>query len=376
MSELRVRILRHIDEVEPAEWDSIIAEDDLQATHRFVKACQDSKVEDAEYRHVLVYEGQRLLGVASTSVMHVSLDVLATGVTRRVIRWIRSKAPGFLRLPVLFCGLPVSFGNSCLRFAPGADPAPVIRAVAAEMEDFAHSAGVGLLCFKEFSPPFAPLLTPLAGHGYFQAPSIPFCSLRVPWRSFDDYLASMRTSYRRQIRASLRLGQAQGIQLRYVDDFEEHCPAIFSLYEQVMERAPYQLERLNLEFLRRLNAYLGAQSRALLVERDGRLLAAAILLYSPRALTFLIAGIDYALNREHAAYLNLVTELVAEAIRAGKSELELGQTSYRLKGRMGAYTTERDLYIHHRTPLWHGLMQASSRLLFPVQQMPPRRVFK
>src|SRR5262249_34058365 len=159
-------------------------------------------------------------------------------------------------------------------------------------------------------------------------------------------------------RASLDVRERSGLTVRKVEDFGPWCPQIFDLYEQVMERAPYQLEHLNLPFLQRLNEAFGAQAQALLVEREGRLLAAAILLSSPRVLTFLIAGIDYALNREHGAYLNLVSEVVAEAIRAGSPLLELGQTSYQLKGRMGAFTEPRHLFIRHSSPFWHSVMRA------------------
>ncbi|HZN91056.1 MAG TPA: GNAT family N-acetyltransferase [Myxococcales bacterium] len=376
MSGLELQVHRHIDEIDPQEWDSVVEPDDLQASHRFVKVCQDSGVEDAEYRHLVARQGGRVVGVASLSLMHVSVDILTRGLTRRAIRWIRRRAPSFLRMPVIFCGLPVSFGGSCLRSAPGVAREPLVAAVAEALEGFARERSVGLLCFKELSDAHAAGLHALRGAGYFAAPSIPFCSMPIRWSSFGAYLSQMRTGYRRQLRASLGVRERSGLAVRKVEDFAPWCPAIFALYEQVMERAPYQLERLNLAFLQRLNEAFGAQAQALLVEREGKLLSAAILLSSPRVLTFLIAGIDYALNREHGAYLNLVCEVVAEAIRAGSASLDLGQTSYQLKGRMGAVTEPRHLFIRHRSAFWHSAMRATSGLLFPRLAVPPRRVFK
>src|SRR6185295_14945724 len=99
--------------------------------------------------------------------------------------------------------------------------------------------------------------------------------------------------------------------VRLVRDWERHASRIFPLYEQVMEHAPFQLERLNPAFFQYLATDLGDRTSALLVERDGALLAAAVLMHSPKTLGFLLAGIDYAHHRQYQAYLTLVAEIVA-----------------------------------------------------------------
>lgn len=373
---MEVRAFRHIDDVDPAEWDGFLGEDDLQATHAFVKACQDSGVEQAAYRHLLVMNGGRVAGLATLSVMTVSLDLLTTGALRGLIRFVRRGVRGFLRVPVALCGLPVSFGDSCVRIAPGVEAKPVVLAVAAALEDFAREHRAGVMGFKELSPEQAAPLEALPAAGYFHAPSLPFCSLRVQWKTFDEYLGSMRSGYRRQVVAAQRRAEVAGLSVRRVEDFSPQCAEIFRLYEQVMDRVPFQLERLNLAFFQRLNEALGPRCQAMLVERGQTLLAAGVLLYAPGALTFLLAGIDYADLREHGAYLLLLNGLVAEAIRTGKPWLHLGQTSYALKGRMGATLSPRSLYVRHRSPAWHALLRSSSSLLFPEYREDPRRVFR
>nr|MBA3767230.1 hypothetical protein [Acidobacteriota bacterium] len=128
-----VRLYDQIEEVDAAEWDSIISPDDLQATHRFIKTCQSAEVENVLYRHLMIYEGDRLVSVASLSLIKVSLDLLSSGVTRAVIRLARSLRPNFLRIPLLLCGLPVSFGNSCIRFREGADSNQILEMITGVM---------------------------------------------------------------------------------------------------------------------------------------------------------------------------------------------------------------------------------------------------
>jgi predicted N-acyltransferase len=371
-----VQVYRRIDEVRATEWDSLLAPDDLQTTHRFIRTCEEAEIENARYRHLMVYQHGALAAVASLCLVRVKLDLLASGRVRRAIRWVRGRRPGFLDVPVVFCGLPVSFGQSCLRLHPEADAAAALETVHAAAEAFAIEEGARVVCFKEFTAPEASVLQPLTDRGYLHLASLPSCRLALPWSSFDAYLADMRSGYRRQVVSTLRSRERSGVSVRVLEDFRLECPRIFPLYEQVMDRAEFQLERLNLAFFQRLGANLPGETGAILVERDGEPLAAAILLRSPGLTTFLLAGIDYARAQESGAYVHLVTEVVAEAIRAGTAALELGQTSYSLKQRLGAEPSPRSLFFRYRTPVVQHIFRVAGGAFFPGVALPARQVFR
>ncbi len=373
---LRVRVHRDIDEIDAAEWDSLLSPEDLQLSHRFVCLCQGSHVEGAEYRHLLVYEAGRLCGVASLSRINVSLDVLASGTARSLIASVRRRFPRFLRVGLLFCGLPVSFGQPCLKLAPWADAGAVCRLLGRVMARAGRETGAHLLCLKEFDPVAAVVVDPVCGHGFFRAPSLPSCSLDIRWGSFSGYLREMTAGYRRQVRATLRARDAAGLTFRRVDAFAAEGAVIHALYSQVIERAQHRLETLNRSFIDRLDTDLGPQSRAIFLERRGQPLAVAVMLYSGKLATFLLAGLDYGADRQWQVYPNLVLEVVNDAIRAGASRLEMGQTSYPLKSRLGAVAVPRFLYLRHRNPLGHALLRGAAGLLFPDHECPTRRVFR
>jgi len=365
-----------IGDVDPDAWDALLAPDDVLATHRFIGICQRSRVADAAYRHITIHDGDHLLAIASLCRMQVSLDLLSTGVVRGAIQGVRRWRRDFCRVPVAFCGLPVSFGQSCLRLRAGIDAPAIAGLVAQELESWARSSGASVLCFKEFATREQPVVEPLTEHGYFRALSMPSCTLPIAWRTFEEYVGAMRAGYRRQLLASLWARDRLGLIVRLVSDWEAHAERIFPLYEQVMDRAPFQLERLNLAFFQHLAGDFGDRTSALLVERDGALLAAAVLLHAPGVLTFLLAGIDYAHHRQSQAYLTLVAEIIAEAIRRGATRLELGQTTYDLKQRLGAETSARWLYIKCPNRAAQLTLRAASQTLFPAISPAPRRVFK
>jgi hypothetical protein len=365
-----------IHDIDATLWDACIAADEVQASHAFVAACEESGVEGARYWHLVIRRAGAPIAVASLFAMQVRLDLLAPAMVRRLLDLGRRLAPGLLRPHVLFCGLPVSAGRPCLGVPCAADLPDVLAAVSRAVAQAGREVGAQLHCVKEFTPAEAAALDDLRRHGFFRVPSLPTFQLEVPWRSFDAYLAGMRAGYRRQVRAGLRVAEREGVRIRRVADYGADCERFFALYEQVMDRAPFQLERLNLAFVRNLCRRLGDRTSALLVERGDELLAGAILLHTPGRLTFLLAGIDYAANRQYVAYPTLVAEVVAEAIRRRATVLELGQTSAALKSRLGAGAEDR--FIYFRCP-WRPAQvafRASATFFYPQARPEARRVFR
>ncbi len=372
----QIHIFRDIHQVDPAQWDALLGPNDQQLSHRFIRVCQDANIEDAEYWHLVVTDAHGVAAICTLSRLVVPFDACPVGMTRVLIDTIRKAYHDFLRIPILFCGLPVSFGQSCLRFRPDAHVPDLLQVIAETVESVAHQTRTTLVCYKEFDPPEVEELLPLAGRGYLRVPSLPACSLTLRWSSFDDYLAELRCGYRRQITSSLRIARHNSLAVRTLDDMRGHTEPVYELYEQVIDRATHRLERLNRAFFENLADYLQGEYRLILIEQGARPLGMAIVLLSPTVATFLLAGLDFRWNREYQVYQNLVIEVIRVAIAAGAGRLEMGQTSYALKSRMGAEAEPRYLYVRHRKAWAHALLRRVTGVLYPEIVYPCRRVFR
>lgn len=372
----KTRVEERVTAFDEEEWDRILDGDDLQATHRFVRACQSSGVESARYAHVLLTDEKGPAALASLSAFNVFLDLLAPAWTRDVCGRIRDWAPRFMRFPLVVGGLPVSFNQSCLRARTDVDPEAVLTRIHPVVEDLSASTGASLVCFKEFSDQELLFALPLEGLGFTRCASLPSCSLSLPFHSFRDYEKAMRSGYRRQLRASYPPREEDDLVLR-MDHLTPHVSRVFPLYEQVMDRAEYRLEHLNEAFLRALAEELSGETRVLLLEEaEGRLLAAAVLLRGSKKTTFLITGMDYDRCRRVRGYERLVTGVIEQAIRWGAGSVELGQTSWALKGRLGAQPQPRHLFFRYRKPVGNTILRHALPHLFPERPLPARRVFR
>jgi hypothetical protein len=370
-------VAEDIDEISPQMWDAHLDRDDLQASHLFVRACQRSGVEDAKYRHILLTRGGKTVGTSTLACMDVRVELLAGPSVRRPIVATRKVFPNWLRFPVVLGGLPVSFGQSCLRVAHGEPPAPLVARFAEEAERFAVATGAKIICFKEMSATEAHAADELCDLGYFRAPSLPSYHLELPFANMEELEGSMRSGYRRQLRQTFRESRQSQLTVRLIDDWEPLGDTLFELYERVMDRAEYQLERLNRSFFDELRLAFGNQSNVITVERpNGEVLAYAIMLHGRRRSTFLITGIRYSAKSGLVAYRRVVAETIANALNHDARALEMGQTSYGIKTRLGAKDSARYLYLRARSPVLHGVLHKLGSVLFPNHKIPPRHVFR
>lgn len=370
-SDWNVRVVQDVDLVEPGIWDALLDSDDLQATHRFVRVCQGSGVEDARYRHVVITDAAGPVAVASLSALHVQLDLLAPPRARRVTAVARR----LLRLPLVVVGLPVSFNQSCLRIRAGVDAGAVLKHVDHHARAFAAETGARIVCFKEFAPAERAVVeTGLSRLRYTHAFSLPSCVLDLPYTSLGEYLGAMRAGYRRQANATLERRRAAGLEARLAP-LAPHVDRILPLYDQVIERAEHRMERLNRTFFVELAQRMPEAKALLLESRGGELICAAVLLRGATRATFLISGIDYDAARPVRGYEALMLAVVEQAIRWRVTSVELGQTSVPLKTRFGARVESRHLFFRHLGRVGGALLPRVLPVAFPERRVEPRRVF-
>jgi predicted N-acyltransferase len=389
--ELHAVIKRSIDRIDAAQWDSINAAHGLYLTHRFLTCVESSGVANANHWYLLVYRENDLVATAVLSSFVVSLDLLLPGYMQRLCNAVRRVYPPFFRLRMLFCGIPVSIGKHTLAISDKVPAEQVLAEVSRQMLRVARENGIRYLCFKEFAESDFPDIRLLESHGYIRAHSIPRVQLDVVWSSFAEYLRAMRHGYRRKVRQSL---QKVGITddsfpLRRNGNSDSNFPRMVvagyrlenatrmhELYLQVMQRASVKLEVLNRRFFERL-AEIMPQDLALLClqSKDGVQGAALLGRNGPR-LNFLLVGFDYNHRDQYQTYFNLLNGIIAYGIEERFESIDLGQTTYQIKQRLGGRAEPVYFYLRCLSPVIHFLLRCCRRVLFPPTRLTRRHVLR
>lgn len=175
--------------------------------------------------------------------------------------------------------------------------------------------------------------------GFSKGSTLPTCILDIKWKTFDEYLNSIRSHYRyRYIKA---LEKVKGININNVKEFNENH---YNLYLNVYKKSEYKLEKLSIDFFK--------EAKANIVEFKKGEKVIAFLQYTiyERKLIFLFGGLEYSLNKENDLYLNMLLHLVRVAIENDCISINLGQTAEEMKCKLGSYLEKKYIYVNHSNP--------------------------
>lgn len=199
--------------------------------------------------------------------------------------------------------------------------------------------------------------------------TLPTYILKNTFRNMNDYLTSLRSSYRRRLRLALDRGCLIEVETIQQHKFtKEH----YDLYLDVMKRTHFPLETLSIDFFRRYPARL-TQFRD---KSDGRLLAFTQTKLVDKRLVFMFCGFREEDVKSYDLYWNMLLSVLEEGFNNGVELIELGQTSAETKLKLGCISEERYMILHHKNPLLRKLLQVISPLFAYKKTDPVYHVFK
>ncbi|MBR9988506.1 MAG: GNAT family N-acetyltransferase [Gemmatimonadetes bacterium] len=362
----------------PAQvWDDV-APADFFFSRAFLRVMEESGVEDARYRYIVLHDGGRPIGQAVLSAFTLRLDLLARDPW---IQRVRALFPRLLDVPIVCCGIPASYGQHHLHVARPEHAAEAVRAVHEAMESWAAEIGAGALFWKEWHRVQA-AYGAIPALGYVGLPTLPDHHVTKLPSTIETFMASLRSQYRRKYRPVAELMNGPGpvwaagaLQLEDLPFTERQAAGFHRGYVSVLNRADVRLEMYPPAFFRQLaSSPLDVRMLRLTGCRTGESLA-ALVVPSGDVLTFILVSKERAFYRD-ALYSNLLRCIVLYAIHNGFREVRLGQTSNYAKGSLGAEPVPLETFVRLRTAWQHELLKRFGHMLFPDTAVPRFHVFR
>lgn len=168
--------------------------------------------------------------------------------------------------------------------------------------------------------------------------------------NFEDYLCSLRSTYRRRISKALKYRDKLKISPIKIKEFsKEH----YSLYLSVMNRTSNPLETLPIEFFQEYESEL-YEFR----DSTTNVIVGFIQLKEIKnKLYFLFGGFKKEDNEAYDLYYNMLLKIVEIGIEKHVTEIEFGQTAEESKLKIGCKEKYKYLYIHHSNPFLNFFIQ-------------------
>lgn len=356
-------------------WDAIVGKDRILCTHKCVEAMEKSGVSDGRCYYPVVYDGDEIIAHASVYFIGTELDLCAREAVKKIIDLIRRKWKNFFILRSLECGPPISIGNT-ISFKDGVKRDETLRLLSHAIEQLAKELGINFILFRDFYNEETEFYDLLKERGYMKIRNLPKAEIKIKWKSFDEYLDSMRSNYRRKIIKRMDKCANAGMSIRVMKDFSDNTRELKRLYDNVYDRAKeIKRERLSESFFQNINKYLGEKAVIISAVKDGRLIGYMLLLFNGKTLMSKFPGLDYEYNKEYCIYFNLFYRAVELAIETGMDRIDMGITTLDPKKDMGADIVTLNMYMRHSNPFLNKVIPVLFNMMTP-QDTESRNVFK
>lgn len=181
--------------------------------------------------------------------------------------------------------------------------------------------------------------------------TLPTCILDRHLDSIEDYMAHLRSPYRRRLKKSF--AACKDLTVKTANDGSID---IYRLYLNTYEKSDYKLEKLEKGFFDRVDAV------RLVFFQGADPVGFVLLKQNCEKLIFMLCGMDYDYNTADLYYYMLY-HIVCYAISHGCSAIDFGQTSENTKLRFGARLEKKYFYAHHSNRILNTVARLGKGLL-------------
>ncbi len=360
---LTVRHLTSLAQISREDWDRMFT--GRVEGWDYFRACAFAATPSLAATALVAYaEG---LPVAAVPLFQIRyrLDMDLPDGLRPVVGLVGRVAPNLVRINVLSMGSPLT--EECpIGFHPSLSTTERARAFAALLDAMHRQSvlqGVSMLALKDVADAdVAGIDDVMVQRGFTRVPTLPVATLHLPYKHEDEYLATLSSNMRRDLRRKMKNGGKVSVEVCHsIDGIEDE---IVELFEETKAKCKIDYDGFDdvpAEYFRAVIASLGNKALIVLCRIDGVLAGFSLSLIEQNRVIGKYVGMRYPLAREHDVYFINWMTVVRYCIANGITWLQAGQTTYKQKIRLGCQLKRSWVYFKHRGLLLGAVVRSVGR---------------
>ncbi|MEW5849929.1 MAG: hypothetical protein AB2A00_14130 [Myxococcota bacterium] len=296
----------------PHAWDALVPPERIFLTRSYLRALERTLPSGMRTHYALVRHQGDVVAVAAFQLVDFSLAscLPPEGIGARRIRlpcWaaLRALAAAF-RIRILVCGNLLTSDDAGFHVARGTTPAAAHHALQLTVQaSLRHVPAAGfapVVMIKDLPAELVGEGTVLGAAGYRADTYQPSMVLRIPpsWRTFDDYVAALRSKYRTRLKSVRNRGRALERRLLTPDLLERYADQVDGLFKEVASRASLNVISPGAGYFLELQQSLGTSCETVGYFLDDQLVGFNTRLRMGTSLESYMLGMSYAHAGVHA----------------------------------------------------------------------------
>ena len=364
-----------IDEIPSKIWDSLQCSNNIYFDPNFLKSIEKNHSEILFSYIVLVDKNNSPTAFASIKIIDFHINAIKNELEflkniGRKLRVLPSKKP----LKLLICGNSFVSGEHGVFIKKNENKKAIIKELAESINHFVNSDkklkkeidAFLLKDFKNESLFITDVLTDFSYHPFLVEPNMEL-QIKKEWKTFDDYLASMKTKFR--VKAKKAFKQSVNIRIEEVTlkNIDEKLPQMTALYKRVALNAEFNLGDFNLESYKNLKENLGDKYILKSYWLGDKIVGFISGVINENSLDAHFVGIDYQLNREYAIYQRMLYDYIEIAIAKNLKTINFGRTASEIKSSVGAIPQDLTMYLRHKKRIKNKILKLFLQRIQPTK---------
>ncbi|NRR31562.1 GNAT family N-acetyltransferase [Oxalobacteraceae bacterium] len=371
-------------------WTALAKEAGFFMSIDYLKTLEQVLPHNLAARYALIYQGD---GAERTPVAAVYMQIAEISLAQARPEKNADEPSHALRAPldklahsakqrVLTCGNLLTFGQHGIAFAKNVDAKLAWHGVAEVLYRVRQAEKIAgkthFIMIKDLHAPYIDQATHLSNLSYRYVETEPnmVLDLHPDWKHYDDYLASLASKYRGNVRNSIfKPIDEAACTVEQLSDVLAAQAQLHALYKAVQTNAGFRPFELLPEYFYALQQVAGERFRCSVVRQNGALLGFLISVADGDTAIAYHIGFDREAAAELPIYLRLLHAGIADAIALGCKQISYGRTALEPKAALGARPQPFGILVRHRQPVLNKMMK---HLLLGIEHddAPARSPFK
>lgn len=322
------------------QWDQLSAPDSALQSD-YLSALERAEALDLSFRYLLILKENKVVGRVYFQLMkfgHYNLSVSGNNVWQK----LASILVRFFPFRIVICGnlFAVDFPPLDSPFGKISET-QMLEIILA----FASKEKHDVLVLKDMPDNFIPDVVKSYRLSIFGTDLTMKLKIRPTWNTYQDYEKALTHKYGQRARKIRRAGS---VLVRKPFDYNLltiHQKEITKLFQEICSKQTIRMGIVDAKYFIELFQNCGSRFHMTGYFLDNKLVAFATMLDHKDTLELHYIGMDYAYNKTHNLYFNILFDGVEQAILKNKNELELGRTAREAKAVIGCQPVYFNDYI-------------------------------
>lgn len=172
-------------------------------------------------------------------------------------------------------------------------------------------------------------------------------TLNPEWQSFEDYLSDMRSKYRIRLKNAIRKFAPLQKRPLGLEDIATLKGDMYALYHKILDGSGFVLAKGEKDYFYTLKKELGSHLKVTGYFKDEVLVGFYTWVIDGKKLDSHFIGVEPSLNLRHQIYLNILLDLVRDAISQKALKVYYYRTALEIKSSIGAEPYDMWCYFKH-----------------------------